>query len=210
MEKKKMSDTKKIIKSKTFGIALLILAGLVAFSFLFQYDQNFSTPFIIMVDDLTSPYREYVRHSNYDASNVLDCNDENNPFNEYECFRDAFSNCHAAIVNPEVYTIEGDPIYANLKINSDCLVEGTADTSTDRFAVPEIITTKCDGIGRNQYTWSVENCDAENLPEMQFNFMMQLYPKISECKENGDTWIDETMECIKQAPNSEDNPIDTE
>ena len=198
-----MSDTNKIIKSKMFGIALLILAGIFVFSFLFQYDQDFSTSFIIMIDFLTSPYSEYVRHSNYDASNVLDCNDKDNPYNEYECFRDAFSSCHAATVNPEIYTIEGDPIYTVLKINSDCLVEGTADTSTDRFAHPEIINTKCDAIGRNQYMWTVENCDAENLPEMQFNFMMQLYPKISECKENGDTWIDESMECIKYAPNTD-------
>ena len=131
-----------------------------------------------------------------DSSNILDCNDEENPYNEYECFRDAFSDCYAATVNPEIYTIEGDPIYTTLIITPDCNIEGTADTSTDRFAIPEIINTKCDAIERNQYMWTVENCDANNLPEMQFNFEMQLYPQILECEENGNTWVRENLECV--------------
>lgn len=175
---------RRMIFTKSFGLALLILSGFFGYSLFLQYDQGIILP-IVILSDVMSPYNEYVRHSNYDASNVLDCNDAENPHSEYECFRNAFFDCYAATVNPEIYTIEGDPIYTTLKITSDCLVEGTDDTRTDRFAIPEIITTKCDGIGRNQYMWTVENCDADNLSEMQFNFEMQLYPKVIECEENG-------------------------
>ena len=184
-----------MVFTKTFGIAMLILSGLFIFSLFLQYDDGIIFP-IVILNDILSPYNEFIRHSNYDASNIIDCNDEEHPYNEYECFRDAFSNCHAATVNPEIYTIEGDPIYTSLKITPDCLIEGTADTSTDRFAIPEIITTKCDALGKNQYVWAVENCDAKKLPEMQFNFEMQLYPKILECEENGNTWIREKLECV--------------
>jgi len=134
-----------------------------------------------------------------DYSNILDCNDEENPYNEYECFKDAYSNCDIAIVNPEIYTIEGDPIYTTLTITADCKIRGVADMSTDRFwGTPEIITTQCDKISTGEHSWSAINCDARNLPEMQFNFQMQLYPQILECEENGDTWVRDKFECVKE------------
>ena len=189
------TSIRQIIISRNFGLALLILSGLIGFSLFTQFDQGIILP-IVIVSDILSPYNEYVRHSNYDPSNILDCNDADNPYNEYECFRDAYSNCYNAKVSPEIYTIEGDPIYTTLLITPDCNIQGTADMSTDRFwAIPEVITTKCDAIGRNQNVWTVESCDADNLPEMQFNFEMQLYPKILECEEQVNTWIRESLEC---------------
>ena len=187
-------EIKKIVFSKSFVIAIVFLAGFFGFSLFLQYDQGIVLP-VLIADDIMTPYKEYVRHSNYDATNILDCNDEKNPYFEYECFRDAFSNCHNAIVHPEIYTIEGDPIYVVLEITPDCDIQGTVDTSTDKFAVPEIIVTKCNGVGRGDNVWSVGGCDAQNLHEMQFNFEMQFYPKILECEENGDTWNDERMKC---------------
>lgn len=169
-----MDDVQKITKSRIFGIAILIMIGLIVVSLFFQYDKDFSLPFAVMVDDLMSSYRESIRHANYNASDVLDCNDENNPYFEYECFRDAFSSCHAAIVNPEIYTVEGDPVNVSLKISSDCKIQEIFDTSTDRLAVPETITAECESVGRGDDAWSIGSCDADNLPEMKFNFDMQL------------------------------------
>ncbi|MCV0391965.1 MAG: hypothetical protein K5790_01585 [Nitrosopumilus sp.] len=164
------------MKTSLLIIAVLILLGLFVASFFIVSSEGIFLPLRIFIDGMLSDYDDSVRKANYDASDVLDCNDEKNPYNEYECFRDAFSNCYNAIVNPEIYTIEGDPIYTTLKITPECTIQGTADTSTDRFAVPEIITTECLSVGRGGYTWSVGACDAKNLPEMQFNFEMQLYP----------------------------------
>ena len=128
---------------------------------------------------------------------IINCNNQTNPYEEYECFKDAYSNCHIATVNPEIYTVEGDPIYTTLTITPDCKVQGIADMSTDKFwGPPEIITTQCDKISEDEYTWSMINCDAHNLSKMQFNFQMQLYPQILECEENGDTWIREKFECV--------------
>ncbi len=190
--------TKKIVFSKSFGIAALILSGMILISLFFQYDQGIVFP-IVIVSDILSPYNEFVRHSNYDASNVLDCNDEENPYNEYDCFRDAYSTCHASAVHPEIYTTEGDTIYTTFTITPDCNIQGIVDMSTDRFwATDEIITTECISVGRGDYSWSIGSCDAENLPEMQFNFEMQLYPKIRECEENGNTWSRETLSCINK------------
>jgi len=132
----------------------------------------------------------------------INCDNQTNPYQEYECFKDAHSNCDIATVNPEIYTIEGDPIYTTLTITSDCKIRGIADMSTDQFwGTPEIIITQCDKISRNEHTWSATNCDAHNLSEMQFNFEMQLYPQILECQENGDTWIREKLECVRDKEN---------
>jgi len=186
-------------------IAAVLLAGFFGFSLFLQYDEGIVWP-VLIVDDIMTPYKEYIRHSNYDATNVLDCNDEKNPYFEYECFRDAFSNCYNAIVHPEIYTIEGDPIYTTLEITPDCDIRGTADTSTDRFATPEIIITKCNSVGRGDFTWSVGGCDIQNLSEMQFNFEMQLFPKILECEENGNIWDREKLECVVKIEN-ENHPF---
>lgn len=143
-------------------------------------------------------YEDKVTIENY----KIDCNYQMNPYQEYECFKNAYSNCQIATVNPKIYTMEGDPVYTNLTITPDCKIQGMADMSTDRFwGVPEIITTKCDAINRDEYMWSVKNCDADNLPEMQFNFEMQLYPKILECEENGNTWNREKLECVVNEEN---------
>ena len=131
----------------------------------------------------------------------IDCNNQSNPHQEYECFKEAFSNCIPAKVNPEIYTIEGDPVYTTLSITSDCKIQGTADMSTDRFwGTPEIITTQCDKIIVDQYMWAIQNCDAKKLPEMQFNFGMQLYPQILECEENGNIWDSKAFACINETP----------
>lgn len=133
----------------------------------------------------------------------IDCNNQTNPHQEYECFKNAYSNCKIATVNLEIYTIEGDPIYTELNITPDCKIHGVADMSTDRFwGTPEIIATTCDEIDLDEYGWWIKNCDAEKLPEMQFNFEMQLYPKILECEENGNTWNRDTLSCINEYNNS--------
>ncbi len=142
-------------------------------------------------------YKKVENENNSTNSPLIDCNDKTDPHKEYQCFKDAFSSCHVATVNPEIYTIEGDPIYTTLTISTDCKIHGIADMSTDRFwGTPEIISTQCDEITRNEYGWSVINCDANNLPEMQFNFEMQLYPQILECEENDNTWVRESLECV--------------
>ena len=132
----------------------------------------------------------------------INCNNQTNPYHEYQCFKEAFSKCLHAVVNPEIYTIEGDPIYVDLRITSDCKISGIADMSTDRFwSPPETITTVCHMIESDEYSWMVEKCDVERLPEMQFNFMMQLYPKMLECEQNGNTWDNETLECVVNQTN---------
>ena len=132
----------------------------------------------------------------------INCDNQLNPYQEYECFNDAYSHCEIATVNPEIYTIEGDPIYTTLTVTPDCKIQGVADMSTDRFwGEPEIIITTCDTIERDEYSWSADNCDARQLPEMQFNFMMQMYPQILECEENGNMWSDEKLECVVNMKN---------
>ncbi|MCE9652514.1 MAG: hypothetical protein K8Q89_05595 [Nitrosarchaeum sp.] len=134
---------------------------------------------------------------------MVDCNNKMNPYEEYECFKDALSSCKMATVNPEIYTIEGDAVYTTLEITPDCKIKGIADMSTDRFwGHPEIITAVCSTIDRDEYMWVVKDCDAEKLPEIQFNFEMQLYPKILECEENGNTWSRETLSCITKHSSS--------
>jgi len=127
----------------------------------------------------------------------ISCDNQTNPYQEYECFKDTYSNCDIATVNPEIYTIEGDPIYTTLTITPDCKIQGVADMSPGRFwGTSEIIITQCDKISRDEHTWSVINCDAHKLSEMQFNFEMQLYPQILECEKNGNTWVREKLECV--------------
>lgn len=187
---------RKIIFTKDFGIATIILIGIFGFSLFFEHDDRIVLPTVTLFNDVMNNIAESIRKSNYDASTVLDCNDDANPYNEYECFSNAFHNCFAATVSPEIYTVEGDPIYATLRITSDCKIEGTVDTSTDRFAMPEVIITKCTSFGRGGYTWSVGSCDADHLHDMEFNFEMQLYPKILDCEESGNIWISERLECV--------------
>ena len=138
--------------------------------------------------------RTYSNVPNYD-SNVLNCNDIN-PYKEYECFRDAFSNCQLAKVNLDIYTIEGSPIHTNATITNDCKIYGIIDTTTDVHGDRGIIKTTCETLSDDQYGWSIKDCDALNYPEMQFNFEMQLYPEILECEKNGNTWIREKLECV--------------
>ena len=136
---------------------------------------------------------------NKPGDHKINCDNQTDPYQEFQCFKDAHSNCNVATVNPEIYTIEGDPIYTTLTITSDCKIQGVADMSTDRFwGEPEIIITQCEALMVDEYVWSAINCDAKQLPEMQFNFEMQLHPKILECEKNGDTWIREKLECIKE------------
>ncbi|MCE9653576.1 MAG: hypothetical protein K8Q89_11095 [Nitrosarchaeum sp.] len=136
----------------------------------------------------------------------IDCNNQMNPYQEYKCFKNAYSNCDVAIVNPEIYTIEGDPIYTTLTITPDCKIQGVADMSTDRFwGTPKIIATQCEKITDDEYMWAVKNCDAKNLHEMQFNFEMQLYPKMLECEENENTWSRETLSCINKHDTSSES-----
>jgi hypothetical protein len=134
----------------------------------------------------------------------INCDNQTNPYQEYECFNNAYSNCEIATVNPEIYTIEGDPIYTTLTITPDCKIQGVADMSPGRFwGTSEIIITVCDKISSDEHTWSVINCDANKLSEMQFNFEMQLYPQILECEENNDTWIREKLECVRDKENED-------
>ena len=140
--------------------------------------------------------KKYSSNINFEEYKI-DCDNHTNPYQEYECFANAYSNCSLATVNPEIYTIEGDPIYTTLAITPGCTIQGVADMSTDRFwGTPEIIITTCSTITRDEYSWSADNCDAEKLPELQFNFMMQLYPKILQCEESGHTWNDEKLRCM--------------
>lgn len=140
--------------------------------------------------------------ANKPDNHKINCDNQTDPYQEFQCFKDAHSNCRIATVNPEIYTIEGDPIYTTLAITSDCKIRGIADMSTDRFwGEPEIIITTCNTIERDEYSWSADNCDAKKLSEMQFNFMMQIYPQILECEENGNTWNREKLECVKENEN---------
>ncbi len=154
-------------------------------------------------------WMQEVRCNGCDGVKTLDnykinCDSQTNPYQEYECFKNAYSNCDIATVNPEIYTIHGDTIYTTLAITSDCKIQGVADMSTDKFwGTSEIIITKCDEISRDEYTWSATNCDMRNLSEMQFNFEMQLYPQILECEENDGTWIREKLECVRDKENED-------
>lgn len=164
------TSIRKIIFTRYFGIVVLVLIGLFGISFFIESGEGIFLPLRIFVDDIFSDYDDSIRKSNYDVSTILDCNNPDNPYNEYECFRDAFSNCYNAIVNPEIYTNEGDTIYTTMKITPNCTIQGTIDTSTDRFGVPKVITTECLSVGRGWDEWTIGSCDAENRPEMQFNF----------------------------------------
>ena len=130
----------------------------------------------------------------------IDCNNQSNPYQEYECFKEAFSKCLHAFVDPEIYTTEGDPDYRSLRVTSDCKIEALADLKDEQWSFASITTT-CDTLDRDEYSWSVKNCDFEKFSEMKFNFMMQLQPKILECKQNGNAWNNETMNCVVSKTN---------
>ena len=149
--------------------------------------------FVFIIKNNTLSYTKTLYEN---GNRILDCNIPDNPHKEYQCFRDAFSNCQLAKVDPDQYTIEGSSIYTNVTITDDCKIYGIIDTATDVHGDRGIITSTCETLIDNQYGWTITDCDAFNYPEMQFNYEMQLYPQIIECEENGNTWVRERLECV--------------
>ncbi|MDH3203215.1 MAG: hypothetical protein OEL81_00880 [Nitrosopumilus sp.] len=180
-----------------------ILAHLAKYSNLFDDDFNgeFFIDLIGLPDGVSQEKFEWCVDFIYEKRlfnvTVLDCNIPDNPHKEYQCFRESFSNCQLSKVDPDIYTIEGSPIYTNVTTTNDCKIYGIIDTTTDVHGDRGIIRTTCETLTDDQYGWNIKDCDALNYPEMQFNYEMQLYQQILECEENGNTWVREKLECVE-------------
>ena len=70
--------------------------------------------FVFIIENNTLSYTKTIYEN---GNRRLDCNTPDDPHKEYQCFKNAFSNCQLAKVDPDQYTIEGSPIFTNVYDN---------------------------------------------------------------------------------------------